>query len=437
MNKFFSSLFLALCLTLASSSIAKADSVFQFNTTALPSVTVNNTYSASINFLYNGTGAISVNESGFPPGISAKSPSLVSENNYSILLSGTPTQAGDFIISVSLSNQDNSSLVQSFPITITATDPINSSLFGIKIYPFASADIGYDYNNDVFFNYFGSSTPIASFSNLPPGLTPTRPIMLAPQDHPVYNYEVILEGAPTVPGNYDVSLKLTDGVITNNYDLGNLNVYGTYSPTIIPTTTTSTTLPLTDSAGTNIIANGTVYMITADGQRRPYTSAGAFLSYGFNSWTTVLPASAADLELPISTNFIPPRDGKIICSDRGIDKGTCYLITNSQKAGFTSEKIFKDLGFSFNQSLNGDISFLPSTDNINNSNQAHATGVLINKSGTVYLVGNNGLLGIPDMNTLNSWGFVLSDVVKANAADSLKVQTGIMQTHMPGALSPL
>ncbi len=207
-------------------------------------------------------------------------------------------------------------------------------------------------------------------------------------------------------------------------------------PTPQPTTyAPSSPVAGTDIPGTNISSNGTVYMITTDGQRRPYTSAGAFLSYGFNSWTNVVPASSVDLALPAG-NFIPPRDGKIICSDNGSDKGTCYLITNSQKAAFANAAVFKGLGFNFSNSVNGDISFLPSAPTISNASQAHSAGVLINLNGTIYLVGDNGLLGIPDMNTLTSWGYSLTDSVKANAADSAMAQTGVMATHTPGALNP-
>jgi hypothetical protein len=190
------------------------------------------------------------------------------------------------------------------------------------------------------------------------------------------------------------------------------------------------------SAGTNIISNGTVYMITADGQRRPYTSAGAFLSYGFNSWTTVGQANTDDLTLPVG-NFIPPRDGKIVCSNKGSDKGTCYLITDGQKAAFTSATVFTGLGFNFSDSLSGDVSFLASAPNISNTSQAHPAGTLVNKNGTVYLVGDNGLLGVPDMNTLSSWGYSTSDIVSADRADSATEQSGVMSARTPGALSPL
>src|SRR5450631_2288673 len=95
------------------------------------------------------------------------------------------------------------------------------------------------------------------------------------------------------------------------------------------------------AAGANVSSSdGTVWMIMPDGTRRAYTSAGAFLSYGFNSWSQVVPASADDLALPAGSSFIPPQDGSIICSDRGSDKGTCYEVSGGMKFGFTSAAVF-------------------------------------------------------------------------------------------------
>lgn len=193
------------------------------------------------------------------------------------------------------------------------------------------------------------------------------------------------------------------------------------------------------SDGTNVSdSTGTVYMVVG-GQLRPYTSAGAFLSYGFNSWSTVVPASAEDLALP-KGSFIAPQDGKIFCATatKGTDvKGECALVTGGQKASFTSATVFKGLGFSFARAQNGDSSFLSKTANVDNSTAAHLPGVLINKGGTVYLVGTNGLLGIPDLATFNSWGDSFSDVVPANAADNAMSQTGVMATRTAGQLSPV
>src|SRR3989344_4430413 len=188
--------------------------------------------------------------------------------------------------------------------------------------------------------------------------------------------------------------------------------------------------------GTNVLASdGTVWMIMSDGTRRAYTSAGAFLSYGFNSFASVVVANADDLALSTGS-FIPPQDGKVLCSDRGADKGTCYLVTGAQKAGFTSAAVFTGLGFSFSRAAFADVSWMSSASNIDNTTAAHRPGVLVNNNGTVQLVGTTGLLGIPDLATFNSWGYSFADVVPANNSDKAMTQTGVMAMRTAGQLSP-
>lgn len=193
------------------------------------------------------------------------------------------------------------------------------------------------------------------------------------------------------------------------------------------------------SLGTNIISsNGTVYTITMENGatvRRPYTSAGAFLSYSYNNWGSVVGASSEDMTLPLGS-FIPPQDGKIICSDRGADKGTCYLITNRKKAGFTNETVFKQLGYNFAYAMYGDVSFLSNTDNISQSNIHHPSGSLVNIDGTVYLVAGNVLLGLPSWQTLEGWGYRPSDIIMANAADRMLQREGVVTPKNPGEISP-
>jgi hypothetical protein len=196
------------------------------------------------------------------------------------------------------------------------------------------------------------------------------------------------------------------------------------------------TIAAAHPAGTNISSNGTVYMVTDDSYIRPYTSAGAFLSYGFNSWTSVQPATPEDLALP-QGKFIPPRDGKIICSDRGADKGTCYLMTNGMPAGFVSESVFNALGFSFKNDLTGDVSFLTHDTNISSPTEQHRPGVLINNNGTLSIVTINGLLSVPSTDVLTSWGYTASDAVPANTADGALSQVGVLSTRQGSQLSPI
>jgi hypothetical protein len=185
--------------------------------------------------------------------------------------------------------------------------------------------------------------------------------------------------------------------------------------------------------GTNIISNGTVYMITLDGQKRPYTSPGAFLSYGFNSWGSVQGANSADLSLPTGA-FIPPQSGRIVCSDRGSDRGTCYLISYGYRHAFVSEAVFYGQGFNFGRALYGDVSFLPQLDNITSASATHLPGVLVNDNGTISIMEYSGRLGFPTLDIFNSWGLSFSDVVTANVNDRFTPFIGMVSTRVAGEL---
>jgi len=186
------------------------------------------------------------------------------------------------------------------------------------------------------------------------------------------------------------------------------------------------------SAGTNVLSNGTIYFINASGQKQPYTSAGAFLSYGFNSWSNVVAASAEDIALP-QGSFVPPADGSVIN-----DKGTIYVITNGQRAGIANPSAFLGLGYTWSQAMSGDTSFLTTLPAINSASQAHLAGSLINQNNTVYLVGPNGKLGIPTPAVFSSWGYSWNNVVLANSYDmSLPTVSTVMPTMQMGYLNPL
>ncbi len=193
----------------------------------------------------------------------------------------------------------------------------------------------------------------------------------------------------------------------------------------------------TRPAGTNIrTADGTIYFISKDGQRRPYTSAGAFLSYRFNKWAGVLSANDKDLQLPIGP-FIPPRDGSIACSDRGADKGTCYVISEGSKIPFPSEQIFKAQGYNFANALNGDVSFLPVKPLISSGSTPHAPGSWISIDGTVYVVAWESLWGVSSPDLLEAWGVEFRDIVPATVGDRSLPVNYYLPPKNQGELNPL
>lgn len=184
--------------------------------------------------------------------------------------------------------------------------------------------------------------------------------------------------------------------------------------------------------------DGTVWFITSDMNRRPFTSAGAFLSYGFLSFSQVKEADSMVTALPTGA-FIAPQDGRIFCATetKASDvKGECSLVTGGQKAAFTSASVFGGQGYSFSRAYYGDSSFLMKTSNVDNASAQHRPGTLINNAGTVQLVVTGGLWGVPSMDVFNSWGWSFADVVPSNSADVLLSQIGVIPARMAGNLVP-
>lgn len=222
---------------------------------------------------------------------------------------------------------------------------------------------------------------------------------------------------------------LTDQPIANgSYNLTVTNLNGTSNSQAY--TVGSGQSSEKHSEGTNVLgSDGTVYRITGN-VRQPYTSAGAFLSYKFNTWLGVVTASSGDLNLPISSSFIPPRNGSLIN-----DNGTVYLITGGVRAGFANEAAFKGMGYSYTNVYPGDTSFMISVDPINSANQKHPNGTLINDNGTLYVMQNGYRVGFPSMAILDSWGYWVSEAVPANSYDRQAEISGVMQTRMPNQMS--
>jgi hypothetical protein len=97
--------------------------------------------------------------------------------------------------------------------------------------------------------------------------------------------------------------------------------------------------------------------------------------------------------------------------------------------------VFKGQGFSFSNSSSGDVSFLETLPPINTSQQAHRYGTLINNEGTIQIIGDNTLIGIPSMDVLISWGYNLISTVLANSYDKTYIQSEVLQTRSPGIMS--
>jgi hypothetical protein len=129
-------------------------------------------------------------------------------------------------------------------------------------------------------------------------------------------------------------------------------------------------------------------------------------------------ATAADLSLP-EGDLLLPSDG--ILAKTATDK-TVWLISASQRRGFTSEVVFLSLGFKFSQVLvitAPELNKLPQGANLNDPNETHPEGVDINENGIVYWIQAGQKHPYPSLATYNSWRVPndFSRVLPANAAD--------------------
>ncbi|MCL5667011.1 MAG: hypothetical protein M1383_04550 [Patescibacteria group bacterium] len=426
-------------------------------TPSIANPTFNQSYSARIKFFYDGSYGPNVTVSNLPPGITLANPSAGytdsiyalnqrdSDGYYYIDLTGTPTQAGSYNIQVHLYDTTHTFDVnQNYSVTVQQSSMPSSANFITSSLP--NGTVGQPYIASIEVSSNGQYSPNFIVSFLPAGITVSNASAGWPNS--IYGdgtkdsngyYHADLSGTPTQAGNSAVTVRVFN---TNQ----TLDISKTYSLTVNPApapvnNNNNVASGQAHAEYTNVTGpDGTVYRIQS-GVRYPYTSAGAFLSYGFNGWADVVPATTGDMALPVSTYtpsgsnttatyFIPPRNGSLIN-----DKGTVYLITNGMRIGFANEQAFLGLGYSYKNVQPGDASFMTSLAPINSSEVVHPDGTLINDHGTIYIMKNGYRAGFPSMQVFNSWGLKTSEVVPANSYDQAATQAGVVSNRMANQMS--
>jgi len=101
-----------------------------------------------------------------------------------------------------------------------------------------------------------------------------------------------------------------------------------------------------------VLDNGTVYLIE-NVVRRPFASATDFLSYGYD-FANVVMATEEDLSVPVDS-FVPAKDGSLILDTT--DGITVSVIISGKKRMFATEESFLELGYSFADVVEGDLSW--------------------------------------------------------------------------------
>lgn len=402
---------------------------------------INQQYAARIKFFYDGAYGPNVAVTNLPQGISLANSSTGyantiyalsqrdSDGYYYIDLTGTPTQAETDNIQVHLFDTTHTfDIYQNYSVTVQQSSMPSTAGFVTSSLP--DATVGQAYFASIEVSSNGQYSPNFIVSFLPAGITVANASAGWPNS--IYGdgtkdsngyYHADLSGTPTQVGNSAVTVRVFN---TNQ----TLDITKTYSLTVNPAPVNSNIISGQAHAEyTNIAGpDGTVYRIQS-GFRYPYTSAGAFLSYGFNSWSDVVPTTSGDMALSVSS-YIPPRNGSLIN-----DKGTIYLITDGQRIGFASAQAFLGLGYSFANAQPGDTSFMTSLAPINSSAMAHPNGTLINDRGTIYIMKNNYRAGFPSMEVFNSWGLKMNEAVPANSYDQGVSQAGVVTSRTANQMS--
>lgn len=167
------------------------------------------------------------------------------------------------------------------------------------------------------------------------------------------------------------------------------------------------------SNGTLVIDGNTVYLI-ANGKRVAFRDANEYKSHGYN-WGQLVAANATDKSLAVDT-VQKALEGTLALD--ASDNKTVYMIgPNNTKRGFTSEAVFKQLGYTYKGLLKINLSDYTTGAVISSATAAHPEGSLVMEGKTVWWIRNGTRSGFESEAVFKTYGFSFDRTVRANAAD--------------------
>lgn len=173
--------------------------------------------------------------------------------------------------------------------------------------------------------------------------------------------------------------------------------------------------------GTLIVDNGTIYLI-ANGKKRGFRNPAEYFSHGYK-FEQAVAANEFDRSLP--NDSVPIE--KAMDGTLGLDKGTIFMIAGGKKRGFTSAKVFKSLGYQFNQARSMDLADYQEIEPIVDATAPHPGGALVAHKGTVWWILNGTRQGFQSAEVFFTYGFKFSQVVPANPADMALPEGGLVK----------
>lgn len=180
--------------------------------------------------------------------------------------------------------------------------------------------------------------------------------------------------------------------------------------------------------GCLINQSGTIYLVE-NGVKRGFPSADVYASHGQN-FGQVVTANSEDSSLPTGPVMVY-RDGTLV---KGPSDPLVYLVANGQKRGFISGSVYTGLGYSWANVRTAAVNTfadLPTGANLESATERHTNGIMVKDStGTIWIMTATGKKGMPSMEVFNSYGYRMSEVVPANAADVAATNEGVLTARV-------
>ena len=192
---------------------------------SLPNGTVGQSYTATIPYTYSGSPCLNATWTGLPSGIIgqglASNPNSVlgvcGQGNENLTLSGTPTQAGTFTVTLQMTDQGALNVTKTFALAVSSSaNSTANQNFQVTTTSLPPGNVGKTYASGIYYTYTGQDALTATFTSLPPGLytgTCGSSCLTNTGMTPASNGgtgTVYISGTPTQAGNYSVSLYIND-----------------------------------------------------------------------------------------------------------------------------------------------------------------------------------------------------------------------------------
>lgn len=229
-------------------------------------------------------------------------------------------------------------------------------------------------------------------------------------------------------GPKQITLTATDdnsGVSKIKYSLDNVSFYDYNDPIVISRADNYAVYYYAiDNAGNDEAMNTASVIIDVEPRRASleYFTPPVILETPTTETPAETPKDQGQVLGEIKTVTI--RDSALVLDTT--DGRTVYIIgNNGQKFGFTSERVFRDLGYAFVNVIPADLSSFQLGGLVESADASHPNGSLVINNGIIWYINHGLRSAFPSLEVFNSLGFNLNQVVPTNDFD-LKLEEQII-----------